>query len=180
MPVDCPDGAFWVAAEFRGAPLGNARLGARLVTVAGLLGTDPMASLLAVAKENRQRVKGYCGVIDLPDDSAAIPQSILQPHSRRTLRRIRGEAGGSVHHDSTDPNFVTWPGCEGLRVIGTNQTRAESRGWQQRSKLAVAPEGLPLAKDEPRTPADRKSVRWIEGFRDCVELVRDLGLAKDQ
>ena len=148
-----------------------------------------MASFSAAAKGNLARIKRYYRFIDQPDGSAVTPQGILQPHRERTLRRMRGEAVVLCIQDGTDLNIATRPGCEGLGVIGTNQTRAETRGLHLHSTLAVTPEGVPLgvlgacfeappAEDGPRTPADRKSARWIEGFRDCAELARDLGRAR--
>ena len=118
-----------------------------------------------------------------------MPQSILQPHRQRTLRRMGGEPVVLCIQDGTDLNFATWRGCGGLGVIGTNKTQVETRGLQQQSKLAVTPEGLPLgvlvvrseappAKEKPRTLAERRSAYWIEGFRECVVLARNLGRAK--
>ena len=183
-PGDGVDGATWAEAEFGGASLGDARLAARLVTVAGLMGENPMASFPEAAKGDRSRIKGYYRFIDQPDSSAVTPESILQPHRERTLRRMRGEAVVLCLQDGTDLNFSARPGCAGLGVIGGNQTGVETRGLHLHSTIAVTPEGLPLgvlragfeappAKGEPR-PERRKSARWIEGFRDCADQARNL------
>ena len=76
-PTDGPDGAAWAAAEVGGASLGDARLRARLVAVAGLPGEDPMAFLPAAVKGNRARIKGCYRFIDRPDGLAVPPSAIL-------------------------------------------------------------------------------------------------------
>ena len=68
--------------------------------------------------------------------------------------------------DGTDLNIATRPGREGLGVIGTNQTGAQTRGLHLHSTLAVAPEGLPLGvlraqfaapKGKGAAPEEKKS-----------------------
>ena len=97
--------------------------------------------------------------------------------------------------DGTDLNFATRPGCEGLGVIGSNQTGARTSGLHLHSTLAVTPAGLPLGalnarfvapapkaadRDDAhnKPPEERKSARWIEGFRDCADLARELGAGR--
>jgi hypothetical protein len=78
--------------------------------------------------------------------------------------------------------------CEGLGVIGTNQTGAQSRGLHLYSTLAINTDGLPLGvlraecnAPEPKSKVDnqpasaipieeKKTFCWIEGMRDCMEL----------
>ena len=181
----------WAHNEFAGAPLGDARLSARLVETAALMGDNPMASLPAAAKGDRAKVKGYYRFVDQPDEAAATPQNILRPHRERTLRRMRAEPTVLCIQDGTDLSFATRPGCEGLGVIGTNQTGTQSRGLHLHSTLAVTPSGLPLGvvnakfvAPQPKAAErgqghhnaaqQRKSTHWIEGFRDCAELAREL------
>ena len=170
--------------EFAGAPLGDARLSARLVETTALMGDNPMASLPAAAKGDRAKIKGYYRFVDQPDEAATTPHNILRPHRERTLRRMRAEPTVLCIQDGTDLNFATRPGCEGLGVIGTNQTGAQTLGLHLHSTLAVTPSGLPLgvlnarfvapqpkAADRSdghnKAPEERKSARWTEGFRDC-------------
>ena len=132
-------------------------------------------------------VKGHCRFVDRPDDSAATPENILRPHRERTLRRMRAQPRVLCLQDGTDLNFASRPGCDGLGVIGGNQTGAQTRGLHLHSTLAVTPSGLPLGVvnarfDAPVPKADRdaaspsrKSDRWIEALRDCAELARELG-----
>ena len=182
----------WAHNEFAGAPLGDARLSARLVETAALIGDNPMASLPAAAQGDRAKLKGYYRFVDQPDEAATTPANILRPHRERTLRRMRAEPTVLCIQDGTDLNFATRPGCEGLGVIGTNQTSAKTLGLHLHSTLAVTPSGLPLGvlnarfiAPQPKAashgeghhpaPQERKSARWIEGFRDCAELARTLG-----
>ena len=191
-PGDGLDSGAWAANEFGAAPLGDARLSARLVETAALMGDHPMASLPAAAKGDRAKIKGYYRFVDQPDEAAATPQNILRPHRERTLRRMRAESTVLCIQDGTDLNFATRPGCEGLGVIGTNQTGAQTLGLHLHSTLAVTPSGLPLGvvnakfvapqpqaaerDDGPGKAArERKSAHWLEGFRDCAELARELG-----
>ncbi len=186
-PWDGLEAGVWAANEFGGAPLGDARLSARLVRVAALRGAAPTASLPAAAKGDRAMVKGYYRFVDRPDDSAATPENILRPHRERTLRRMRAQPRVLCVQDGTDLNFASRPGCDGLGVIGSNQTGAQTRGLHLHSTLAVTPSGLPLgvvnarfdapvprADRDPASP-ERKSERWIEALRDCAELARELG-----
>ena len=191
-PGDGLEAGAWAANEFDGAPLGDVRLSARLVETAALMGENPMVSLPAAAKGDRAKIKGYYRFVDQPDDAATTPQNILRPHRERTLRRMRAEPTVLCIQDGTDLNFATRPGCEGLGVIGTNQTGAQTLGLHLHSTLAVTPSGLPLGvlnarfvAPQPKAadrgdghnkaPQERKSARWIEGFRDCAELTRALG-----
>ena len=186
-PWDGLEADVWAANEFGGAPLGDARLSARLVRVAALKGAAPTASLPAAAKGDRALIKGYYRFVDRPDDTAATPDNILRPHRARTLRRMRAEPLVLCVQDGTDLNFATRPGCDGLGVIGSNQTGAQTRGLHLHSTLAVTASGLPLGVvnarfDAPAPKADRdaasrerKSDRWIEALRDCAELARELG-----
>ena len=113
------------------------------------------------------------------------PAAILEPHRARTLERMRAEPVVLCIQEGTELNFASCPGCEGLGVIGANQTGAVSRGLHLHSTLAVTPSGLPLgvvgarfdappAKDEQTTPEQGKTARWLQGYRNCAALGREL------
>lgn len=178
-------GPSWAEAEFGGAALSDARLSARLVTIAQLKGARPMASFPQAASGDRAGIKGYYRFIDQPEKTAVTPAAILAPHRARTLERMRAEPVVLCIQDGTDLNFASRPGCEGLGVIGANQTGAAARGLHLHSTLAVTPSGLPLgvvgarfdappAKDGQKTPGQGKTERWLEGYRNCAALGRDL------
>lgn len=103
-----------------------------------------MRAFTAVAKDDWPAAKGYYRLIDQPADSAVTPDNILKPHRERTVRRMQAQATVLCIQDGTDVNFTTHPQTEGLGVIGTNQTGAQSLGLHLHSTLAVSAEGLPL------------------------------------
>jgi hypothetical protein len=90
--------------------------------------------------------------------------------------------------DGSDLNYTNLDRCEGLGVIGSNQTGAKSRGLHLHSTLALAPNGLPLGvlradckapkenSPEEERPShaipikEKKNFIWIEHHRDLVEL----------
>ena len=116
-PADGLAGPSWAEAEFGGAALNDARLSARLVTIAQLKGARPMASFPQAASGDRAGIKGYYRFIDQPEKTAVTPAAILAPHRARTLERMRAEPEVLCIQDGTDLNFASRPGCEGLGVI---------------------------------------------------------------
>ena len=138
------DSAQWTANEFGGARLGDKRLSARLVKSAGLLASLPGQASTANAAHDRAAVKGYYRFIEQPASSAVTPANILAPHRGRTIQRMRGQETVLCIQDGTDLNFATRPHCEGLGVIGRNQTSAETLGLHLHLTLAVNGAGLPL------------------------------------
>ncbi len=100
--------------------------------------------------------------------------------------------------EGTDLNYNRLAHCEGLGVIGTNQTRAQSRGLHLHSTLVVTTEGLPLGllgaqceapegqKEEPEEEEEekassrkkpieeRKNFCWIESLRDSNALAAEM------
>ena len=186
-PGDGLDSAAWTAHEFGGAPLGDKRLSARLVKSAGLLASIPGQAVTANAGHDRAAVKGYYRLIDQPAESAVTPASILAPHRARTVERMRGQQTVLCIQDGTDFNFATRPHCEGLGIIGRNQTASETLGLHLHLTLAVTGEGLPLGVlrcgfDAPphdgeasaaaggraasKQPEPTRTRRWIDGLRD--------------
>jgi len=175
------DSAQWAEHEFGGAPLGDRRLTRRLVSSAAMQAEAPMQAFCSVARENWAAAKGYYRLIDQADESAVTPANILAPHRERTLRRMQAQDTVLCVQDGTDLSFATHAQCTGLGVIGSNQTGAQTRGLHLHSTFAVSTEGLPLGvlraqfdAPEPagavrQAPEQRKSWRWMEGLRDCVE-----------
>lgn len=180
------EGESWAEREFADAPLGDKRLSQRLVVSARRQAEEPMRAFTGVAKSDWAATKGYYRLIDQPLDSAVTPENILHPHRERTLQRMQAQATVLCIQDGTDLNYSKRLQCTGLGVIGTNQTGAQSRGLHLHSTLAVSTEGLPLGvlraqfvAPEP-TPKgvqaleDKKSFRWVEGLRDCVDVAQQL------
>jgi hypothetical protein len=192
----------WAEQEFGAAPLGDRRLSRRLVDIARAKAHRPGQPWTGVARGDWPATKAYYRLIDQPRDSAVTMAAILQPHRERTLQRMKAQRIVLCLNDGTDLNFSTLRQCEGLGLIGTNQTGAKSRGLHLHSTLAVTPEGLPLGllraqctapgvapthtpletrKRPPRTAGKRTAKRpleqrktfcWLEAVRDCRHLAR--------
>ena len=141
-PGEGLDSAQWAANELGGAPLGDKRLSARLVRSATLLASCPGHAFTGAP--DRAAMKGYYRLIDHPDESQVTPEHIVAPHRARTIERMRAHDTSLCIQDGTDLNFATRPGCEGLSIIGRNQTAAKTLGLHLHLTLAVSGAGLPL------------------------------------
>lgn len=179
----------WAAAEFGDAPLGDKRLTQRLVTGATISAERPGEAFCAVADGDLPAVKGHYRMIDKPDDDPAVTmENILLTHRERTVRRMKAHETVLCIQDGTDLNYSGLAQCEGLGTIGTNQTGASSRGLHLHSTLTITTDGIPLgvllaqcvapeakSKEDARPSSaipieEKKTFRWIVGFRDCVEV----------
>lgn len=186
LPLDADlNSQAWAQREFGGAPLGDLRLSQRLVQSAAMQANDPMASFPDAAGGDRAMIKGHYRLLDQPDDSAVTLENILAPHRQQTLRRMQAEKTVLCIHDGTDLDYNGAAECEGLGVIGTNQTGARSRGLHLHSTLTVTDEGLPLgvlstrcsapqgrAENDERPPAqvpieEKKGHDWLLAVREC-------------
>jgi hypothetical protein len=182
----------WAEKEFGGAPLGDKRLSSRLVDCAGAKANKPDRAFSGVAKGDWAAVKGYYRLIDHPDETAVSMENILAPHRNRTIRRMQAQQTLLCIQDGTDLDYSSLDRCEGLGVIGSNQTGAKSRGLHLHSTFAVATNGLPLgilkaqciapglkSKEDKRRHCDipieeKESFCWVLGLRDCMEVAREM------
>ena len=193
LPLDaCLEGASWAEHEFGGAPLGDKRLSLRLVQSATVQANSPMRSFPGAAGGDRALVKGHYRLLDYPDKEAVSMEKILLPHREQTIRRLKSEKTVLCIHDGTDLDYNGAANCEGLGVIGTNQTGAKSRGLYLHSTLTTNAEGLPLgvlsarcdapisrSKQEEGAPKqvpieERKSYSWILAMRDCEAVAAEM------
>ncbi len=182
----------WAEKEFGGAPLGDKRLGERLVECADAKATKPDRAFSGVAKGDWAAVKGYYRLIDHPDETAVNMENILVPHRERTIRRMKAQQTVLCIQDGSDLDYSSLDRCEGLGVIGSNQTGAKSMGLHLHSTLAVTPDGLPLGVLNARCLApiskcetdtrrscdipieEKESFAWILGLRDCLEVAEEM------
>lgn len=182
------DGEQWAENEFGGAPLGDQRLSKRLVEIGRKQALNPGCSYSGVVGGNWSEVKGYYRFIDRPDDCGTTMENILLPHREQTIRRMKSEKVVLCVQDGSDLNYNNLDHCEGLGIIGSNQTGAKSRGLHLHSMLAITTEGLPLgvlrskctapqpkSHDDNRPASaipieDKKTFSWIKGVRDCQKL----------
>ena len=187
-PVDGLEGENWARQEFGGAPLGDARLSERLVDIVRAKAEKPGLAFCGVAEGDWPAVKAFYRFIDHADEEAVSMAHILQPHRERTVQRMKAQRTVLCIQDGSDLNYSSLAQCQGLGVIGTNQTSAQSRGLHLHTTLAVATNGLPLgvllaqclapagkAPDDRRpgwaVPIEEKETfRWIEGLRDTMDL----------
>ncbi len=89
----------------------------------------------------------------LPSKQAEVtPENMLASHRKRTNERIRSSEAVLCIQDTTKLNFSTRPACEDLQVVGTNQTKATSRGMPLHATLVTTTDGLPLYFDEFARP----------------------------
>ena len=175
----------WAENEFGGAPLGDRRLSARLVKSAGLLAAYPGHKINASPDSDSTAINAFYRLVEKPAESAVSVENILAPHRERTVCRIRGQRTVLAIQDGTDLNFATRPGCDGLEVIGRNQTSAKSLGLHLHATLAVTENGLPLGvlrlgfdgavKRRPEAEKRKKSERWLAAFADIGAAVREVG-----
>ena len=188
-PGEGLDARRWAANEFGGAPLGDARLSARLVESAHHMAQSPMRAITGATNGTRAVVKGHYRLIDQPADSAVTVEHILAPHRERTLQRMQSESTVLCVLDGTSLNFTRRGQTQGLGTIGSNQTGALARGLHLHTTLAVNPDGVPLGVmragfDAPPPPdpeatgpkarEEKKSFRWVEGLRDCAQAAHRL------
>jgi len=182
------DGGNWAENEFGGSPLGDHRLSNRLVEIGHNQAMNPGCSYSGAVEGNWPKVKAYYRLIDKPDDSAVTMANILLPHREQTIRRMKAEGTVLCIQDGSDLDYNSLDQCEGIGVIGSNQTGAKSRGLHMHSTLVVTTEGLPLgvlqsevtapkpkSKDDNRPASaipieEKKTFSWIKGVRDCQGL----------
>jgi hypothetical protein len=180
----------WVEQEFGMVELGDKRLRDRLMKIVGDRSEHPDSSYLEASGGDDGATKGYYAFIDNTRETIH-PEAMLSTHRTRTIERMMSQDRVLVVQDTTDLNFSSHPHTEGLGMIGTNQTGAESLGLKLHTSLALSEEGLPLGVVKPviyapeekgeegktsvgRPIEEKKSFRWIDGYRDCVAIAKQM------
>ena len=178
----------WARQEFGTVELGDKRLRERLIRIVEMRSKRPDVSYLEAAAGDRSAAKGYYYFVDSPRDTLH-PEAMLSGHRQRTIERIMAQDTVLVVQDTTDLNFSKRPHTVGLGPIGTNQTGAQSLGLKLHSSLALTSDGLPLGvlraacfapekkgkagkQSAGRPIEEKKSFRWLEGYRECVEVAK--------
>lgn len=190
--TDGLDGNQWAEHEFGGAPLGDARLSKRLVSIAIAKGESPGRAFSGAVDGDWPATKAYYRMIEQPDDSAVSLPNIIEPHRRRTVRRMMDQDVVLCIQDGSELNYTNLDQCRGLGVLKANQTGAETKGMNLHSTFTVTTNGLPLGilksqcispkeKDmnDKRKPSaipieEKKTFVWIEHHRDLVELSKEI------
>ena len=190
--TDGIDGEQWAQHEFGNAPLGDARLSKRLVSIAKIKGESPGRAFSGASNGDAAETKAYYRLIDQPDDSAVNLANIIEPHRRRTVQRMMSENTVLCIQDGSELNYTNLDQCTGLGVLKSNQTGAETKGMNLHSTFTVSTCGLPLGivksqcispkpKDinDKRKPCnisieEKKTFLWIQHHRDLVELSKEM------
>jgi hypothetical protein len=190
--TDALDADQWAEKEFGGARLGDSRLSKRLVSSADAKAKKPDRAFSGVAEGDWPAVKGYYRLIDHPDESAVNMDNILAPHRERTIGRMRGQKIVLCIQDGSDLDYSSLDRCEGLGIIGSNQTGAKSKGLHLHSTFVVTTDGLPLGvlkaqclapklkSEADKRPAhaipieEKESFSWIVGLRDCMNVAGEM------
>ena len=182
----------WAEKEFGDAALGDKRLTKRLVKIAAAKAARPGLSCAKTVESNWAETMGFYRFVEHPDEEALNMEGILESHRRRTIRRMQSCRIVLCIQDTTDLDYSANASCEGLGVIGKNQTQTESRGLRLHSTLVTDAAGLPLGilrascyapllrperrgKDGRYIPVEQKeSYRWIEGQADIARAASEL------
>lgn len=151
----------------------------------GLLAAYPGQKINANRASDSTAINAFYRLIEMPAESEVSVANILTPHREHSVQRTRGQRTVLAIQDGTDLNFSTRPGCDGLQVIGKNQTGAQSLGLHLHATLAVTDTGLPLGvlrlgfdpvvQRPAVAEARRKTRRWLDGFTDIAGAVREVG-----
>ena len=190
--TDGLDGNQWAEHEFGGAPLGDARLSKRQVSIAQAKGESPGRAFSGAVNGDWPATKAYYRMIDQPDDSAVSLPNIIEPHRRRTARRMMDQKTVLCIQDGSELNYTNLDQCTGLGVLKANQTGAKTKGMNLHSTFTVTTNGLPLgivksqclspkekAVNDKRKPSaipieEKKTFVWIQHHRDLVELSKEM------
>jgi hypothetical protein len=154
-----------------------------LVKIVGDQAAKPTESYSLAADGQAHDLKGYYRLLNNEREEVN-PETLLESHRARTIRRMSHEPTVLIVQDTTDLNYSTRTHCQGLGQIGTNQTGTKSQGLRLHSSFALSPSGLPLgivevagwapesAKDkDPRRPIEEKETyRWLKGFAQATEI----------
>ena len=128
----------WAGEEWGAARLGDARLKARLLSLARDFYAQPRAQI-PQACGSRAKVKAAYRFFDHPRTTMDV---ILQSHYEATGARVGSHPVVLAVQDTTSLNYNTQPAIENLGPIGT---RADTwLGLMVHDTMAFTPEGLPL------------------------------------
>jgi Domain of unknown function (DUF4338)/Transposase DNA-binding/Transposase Tn5 dimerisation domain len=172
-----PEAADWAVEEFGGCALGDARLKARLLTLARDFYARPMANV-PQACGSRAKTKAAYRFLDHHETTM---DRLLQPHYRATEARAGPQSVVLAVQDTTSLNYTTHAATEGLGPIGS--WAQGPQGLQLHSTLAFSVQGVPLgfvdvqcwARDpgafgkkaqRHRLPIEQKeSFKWLKSYR---------------
>jgi hypothetical protein len=164
----------WAEEELGSADLGDERVSRRLVRLAEDLSANPTASIPQACQGWAETKAAYRFFARAELDWRAI----LQPHWERTEERMRACPRVLCPQDSTDLDFTTQPGIQGLGRLSYER----QHGMFIHPTLAITPEGVMLGtldvwmwKREPKGEAlFKESIRWVEGYERIAEIAAEM------
>jgi hypothetical protein len=126
----------WAEGEFSEAELGDKRLTARLVQLAGVLGEKPQGSLPDASGEPATLKAAY----RFFDNDGVTPEGMLQSHVEATYRRMASLKVVLAVQDTTYLDWTAHPATENLGPLAS----ANQQGLLAHSTLAMSEERVPL------------------------------------
>lgn len=128
----------WAHEEFAAAKLGDARLNARLLSLAHDFYAKPRAQIPQACGSRAKAKAAY----RFFDHASTTMDAILQSHYEASCARIAAHPVVLAVQDTTSLNYNTQPAIENLGPIGS---RADTwLGLMVHDTMAFTPEGLPL------------------------------------
>ena len=173
----------WVADEFGEVDFGHKATEQRLLRIVRSKAQNPSASYTECFGGDRHQLKAYYRFIGNEREQISA-QGILAGHRQRTVGRMKERKRALAIQDSSDLDFSKRLHCNGLGVIGKNQTGAVSSGLKMHSLLALSEEGLPLGvldmqiyapevgikKIAKRPIQEKESYRWLRTLEDLTQI----------
>lgn len=171
----------WAEEEFGEADLGDKRLNARLVQLAGVLGEKPQYSLPDASGEPATLKAAY----RFFDNEQVTPEGMLRSHIEATYRRMASLKLVLAVQDTTYLDWTAHPDTEGLGPLAS----AARQGLLAHSTLGFSEERVPLgvlemqvwARDaqifahlkdhKQRAIEDKESHKWLQSLA-AVEAAR--------
>jgi len=179
-----PPAADWAEEEFGRAGLADARLEARLLSVARDFFARPQANV-PQACASRAKTKAAYRFFDHP---RVTMDQLLDSHIAATRERVREHRVVLAVQDTTTLNYTTHPATEGLGLLHTIDD--VTRGLLLHDTLALTEDGIPLglldvqcwARDpnvggkkhrRHQLPIEQKeSAKWLHSYRAVAEVQR--------
>lgn len=171
----------WAEEEFSAAELGDQRLTARLVQLAGVLGEKPQSSLPDASGEPATLKAAY----RFFDNEGVTPAGMLSSHVEATYRRMASLEWVLAVQDTTYLDWTAHPATENLGPLAS----ANRQGLLAHSTLAISEERVPLgvlaqqvwARDaetyaqlkdhKQRAIEEKESYKWLQSLT-AVEAAR--------
>jgi hypothetical protein len=176
--------ASWVEEELDGLQLGHVLLERRLARMLAARWAHPQRSFAATFSTPAEG-KAAFRLIESPRSDLCF-QGLLAPHRHQTARRMAAESLVVLAQDTTPLSYNTLSQTQGLGSLA--DSRHPGRGLWLHTLQAYRTDRIPLgcvwaklwarpaqsdsAQRNERSPADKESGRWLEGYQAALGLAR--------